>query len=247
HYTPAADLLADRVILVTGAGRGLGRAAALAFARHGATVVLLGRDIDRLEAVCEEIECGGGATPAAIATDLATTTARQFDAIAGSITQAHGRLDGILHSAVRLEKLMAAEMVEIDAWTETLRVNFIAPLALTRACLPLLKRAPDAAVVYTSDSHVARPTAFWAPVAAPKSALLAAMAAQADEWSQWPHLRVNVIVPGPVGSPARAFTHPGQSPASLPQPDALMPAYLYLMGPDSRGMSGRVIPAQDQP
>jgi NAD(P)-dependent dehydrogenase (short-subunit alcohol dehydrogenase family) len=126
-----------------------------------------------------------------------------------------------------------------------LRVNFLSPLALTRACLHLLRRVPDASVVYTSESHVDRPTAYWAPVAAPKAALLAAMQAQADEWSQWPQLRCNAIVPGPVASPARRHTHPGESPDTLPPVDTILPAYLYLIGPASSGVSGTVVRCQD--
>jgi NAD(P)-dependent dehydrogenase (short-subunit alcohol dehydrogenase family) len=95
-------------------------------------------------------------------------------------------------------------------------------------------------VVYTSDSHVAAPTAYWAGIAAPKAALMAAMRAQADEWSRHEHLRVNAVVPGPVATPARAFTHPGASPATLPPPESILPTYLWLMGPESRGVSGQV-------
>ena len=243
-YLAPADVLRERVILVTGAGRGIGRAAALAFAAHGATVVLHGRDADRLAAVYDEIEAAGGPMPAAVPLDFESAGPREFDAAAGAIEQAVGRLDGILHSAVHLERLAPAETIDFAAWTRLLRVNFMAPLALTRSCLHLLKRAPDAAVVYTSDSHVGAPAAYWASVAAPKAALMAAMRAQADEWTQHPNLRVNAIVPGPVASPARAFTHPGSSPASLPPPESIMPTYLWLIGPGSRGVSGRIVDCQ---
>lgn len=239
-YAATPDLLRDRVILITGAGRGIGRAAALAFASRGATVVLHGRDANRLAAVYDEIEAAGHPMPAAVPLDLETAGAREMDALAGAIQQAVGRLDGILHSAVHLERLAQAEAIDQAAWTRLIRVNLIAPLALTRACLPLLQRAPDASVVYTSDSHVEKPSAYWAGIAAPKAALMAAMRAQADEWSQHPHLRVNAVVPGPVASPARAFTHPGAAPSSLPPPESILPTYLWLIGPESRGVSGHV-------
>lgn len=239
-YVAPIDLLRDRVILVTGASRGIGRAAALSFAAHGATVVLHGRETERLATVYDEIEAKGGATPAAVPLDLETAGPREFDALAGAIEQAVGRLDGILHSAVHLERLAQAEAIDQPAWTRLLRVNFTAPLALTRACLPMLQRAPDGSVVYTSDSHVAAPTAYWAGIAAPKAALMAAMRAQADEWSRHPNLRVNAVVPGPVASPARAFTHPGTAPSMLPPPESILPTYLWLMGPASRGVSGQI-------
>lgn len=243
-YSAPADVLRERVILVTGAGRGIGRAAALAFAAHGATVVLHGRDADRLAAVYDEIEAAGGPTPAAVPLDLESAGPREFAAAANAIEQTFGRLDGILHSAVHLERLAAVDTIDAAAWTRLMQVNFMAPLALTRSCLHLLERAPDAAVVYTSDSHVEVPTAYWAGVAAPKAALLAAMRAQADEWTRHPNLRVNAVVPGPVASPARAFTHPGASPATLPSPDSIVPAYLWLIGPASRGLSGQIVHCQ---
>jgi NAD(P)-dependent dehydrogenase (short-subunit alcohol dehydrogenase family) len=243
-YAAPAELLRERVILVTGAGRGIGRAAALAFAAHGATVVLHGRDEDRLAAVYDEIEAAGAPKPAAVPLDFETAGAREFDALAGAIEQAVGRLDGILHSAVHLERLALTETIDLAAWTRLMRVNFTAPLALTRACLHLLRRAPDAAVIYTSDSHVGAPSAFWASVAAPKAALLETMRVQADEWAQHPNLRVNAVVPGPVASPARTFTHPGAPLASLPPPEAILPAYLWLIGPASRGVSGRIVACQ---
>lgn len=239
-YAATPDLLRDRVILVTGAGRGIGRAAALAFAAHGATVVLHGRDTDRLAAVYDEIEANDGPAPAAVPLDFETAGPREFDELAGAIERAVGRLDGILHSAVHMERLAQAETIDQAAWTRLLRVNFTAPLALTRACLPMLRRAPDASVIYTSDSHVAAPTAYWAGIAAPKAALMSAMRAQADEWSQHAHLRINAVVPGPVASPARAFTHPGASPATLPPPESILPTYLWLMGSESRGVSGQI-------
>jgi NAD(P)-dependent dehydrogenase (short-subunit alcohol dehydrogenase family) len=238
------DLLAGRVVLVTGASRGIGRAAALAFAGAGATVVLLGRDEQRLAAVYDEIEISGGPVPAAITFDLEQGGERDLDTIPAAIEQGLGRLDGIVHSATMTPKLAPVDAVDYRTWERLLRVNFLAPLALTRACLHLLKRSPDASVIYTSESHVAHPRAYWAPVAAPKAALVAAMQAQADEWSQWPHLRCNAVVPGPVASPARAYTHPGESPATLPAIDTILPVYLYLVGPASRGVSGTVFPCQ---
>lgn len=243
-YSAPAELLRERVILVTGAGRGIGRAAALAFAAHGATVVLHGRDADRIAAVYDEIEAAGWATPAAVPLDLESAGPREFAAAADAIEQTFGRLDGILHSAVHLERLATVETIDTAAWTRLMQVNFVAPLALTRSCLHLLKRAPDAAVVYTSDSHVGTPTAYWSGVAAPKAALVAAMRAQADEWTQHPNLRANAVVPGPVASPARAFTHPGAAPSTLPSPESILPVYLWLIGPASRGISGQIVDCQ---
>lgn len=241
HYRPAANCLEGRVILVTGATRGIGRLAALGFAIHGATVVLHGRDQAALEAVYDEIEANGGPEPAAVPLDLLTATTRNYDELAGAIESRLGRLDGILHNASHLGKLSALEHQGLEEWTQTLRANLVAPAALNQACSRLLKASPDASVIFTSESHGHSPAAYWGAYAVSKAALEALMKIQAAEWSDAPNLRSNAIVPGPVASPFRAKTHPGELAQSTRAPESLMPAYLYLIGPDSRGVTGTVV------
>ena len=240
-YRPSRDLLKDRVILVTGASRGIGRVAALAFAAHGATVVLHGRDEAALEKVYDEIEARGYPLPAAIPLDFDKATTRDYDALAYAIESQLGRLDGILHNASHVEKLSPLEQQSAEEWNKTLRINLVAPFALTQACVRLLKPAADAAVIFTLESHGHAPAAFWGGYAVAKAGAQALMKIQAAEWQGSPNLRANAIIPGPVASPSRAKTHPGEVAASQRQPEALMPAYLYLMGPDSRGISGMVV------
>ena len=121
-----------------------------------------------------------------------------------------------------------------------LRINLIAPFAINQACQRLLHQAPDASVVFTSETHASAPAAFWGGYAVSKAGLETLAQIQADEWSGEPHLRINTIVPGPVNSPLRSKTHPGEVSESLPVPETLVPLYLYLLGPDSRGVSGQV-------
>lgn len=245
HYRAAPDLLTGRVILITGSTRGLGRSCALACAAHGATVVLHGRHARQLEAVYDEITAKGHAEPAAIPLDLDKAGVREYDHLAYAIETQLGRLDGIVHNAAHLEKLSALEHQSIDEWNRTLRVNLIAPFALTQACIRLLRASPDASVIFTSETHAARPTAYWGAYAVSKAGLETMARIQADEWSRLTHLRANVIVPGPVASPSRGRSHPGESPSQLPSPEALMPLYLYLLGADSSGVTGQVFNAQD--
>ena len=240
-YRPSRDLLKDRVVLVTGASRGIGRVAALAFAAHGATVVLHGRDVAALEKVYDEIEAGGYPQPAAIPLDFDKATTRDYDALAYAIESQLGRLDGILHNASHVEKLSPLEQQGTEEWNKTLRINLVAPFAVTQACVRLLKPAADAAVIFTLESHGHAPAAFWGSYAVAKAGVEALMKIQAAEWQGAPNLRANAIIPGPVASPSRAKTHPGEVAASQRQPEALMPTYLYLMGPDSRGVSGMVV------
>ncbi len=139
-YRPCQDLLKGRVILVTGASRGIGRVAALTFAAHGATVVLHGRDVAALEKVYDEIETNGCPQPAAIPLDLDKATTRDYDALAYAIESQLGRLDCILHNASHVERLSPLEQQSAEEWIRTLRINLVAPFALTQACLRFMRR-----------------------------------------------------------------------------------------------------------
>jgi len=243
-YQPAPDLLKERVILVTGAGAGLGRVIARTLAAHGATVILHGRDTTKLESVYDEIEASGGPQPTILPLDLASAKDRDFDNMASAIEAQLRRLDGIVHNAVHTTPLAALDHQRLDEWLTSLRVNLAAPFALTRACTSLLRAAPDAGVILTSETHAIQPAAYWGHLAVAKSGLAALARVQADEWERFANLRINVLVPGAVDTPQRRQTHPGEAPASRAQPSALMPAYLYLIGPDSQGVTGQVVHAQ---
>jgi NAD(P)-dependent dehydrogenase (short-subunit alcohol dehydrogenase family) len=240
-YIPKPDLLRGRVILVTGASRGIGRVAALTFAAYGATVVLHGRDVSVLEKVYDEIREKGHPEPAASPLDLDRAGTREFDGLAYAIESRLGRLDGLLHNAVQFEKLSALDLHTAEDWSRTLQVNLIAPFALTQACARLLKASPDASVVFTSETHGHVPAPYWGSYAVSKAGLEALMKIQAAEWEKLANLRANAVIPGPVDSPSRAKSHPGELQASRRKPEQLMPAYLYLIGPDSRGISGKII------
>jgi len=243
-YLPRSDLLAGRVILVTGASSGLGRSASLAYARHGATVALLARDADRLETVYDEIVASGGPEPAMFPYDLATADDRSLETLAGTIAHHLKRLDGVLHSAHQFYSLTPLELQTLEQWQALMRVNLIAPFALTRACLPLLKQAPDASVVFTGETHGHHPGAYWGGYAVAKSGLETLTRIWADELGSVESLRVNTLIPGQVATTLRTRTHPGLAPESVPSVDTLMPWYLYLMGEDSRSVRGQIIECQ---
>lgn len=243
-YNPAPDLLKDRVLLVTGAGQGIGKTAALAYAQYGATVILLGRNQKRLDAVYDEIAALGYPEPMALKLDLAKAGDDEFQSVAQAIFEQLGRLDGILHNASRFDGLAPLEYQSLDLWMGTLRVNLAAPAALTRACLPLLTRSPDSSVVLTSETHGHQPAAFWGAFSVSKWALEALAVIWAQELTAHPNLRMNVVIPGPVRAPQRLISHPAEAQSSLAQPIRLMPLYLYLMGPDSREHSGKIFEAQ---
>ena len=238
HYEAPPDLLAKRVVLVTGASRGIGRAVALACAQHGATVVLNGREVSLLDALYDEIVTGNWPEPATLPLDLGTAGEREYLNAARLIETRLGRLDGIAHCASHLEKLSPLETQTIEEWQRMIRINLIAPFAIDQACAPLLRQAPDASVVFTSETHASAPAAFWGGYAVSKAGLETLAQIQADEWSGHERLRINTVIPGPVNTPLRNKTHPGEDADALPAPKALAPLYLYLLGPDSRGVSG---------
>ena len=233
-FQAPADFLAGRVVLVTGAGRGLGRAVAMACAASGATVALLGRNPDRLTDAYDAIVAAGGREPAAIPLDLATAGDREFDTLAQLLRRDLGRLDALVHCAVHFRPLSPLADQSLDDWLASLRVNLAAPFALTRACLPLLADSPDGTVVFTSETHAVRPAAYWGAFAVGKSGLATLAAIWSDEAQMAGKPRFHVVVPGPVATPQRGQSHPGEARSSLPTPEAVARAYLKLLGPGGR-------------
>jgi NAD(P)-dependent dehydrogenase (short-subunit alcohol dehydrogenase family) len=240
-YSPGPSLLAERVILVTGAGQGLGRAVALACARHGATVALLGRRQEKLEATYDAIEAAAGPEPALVPLDLATAASVEYEALAQLLRKDLKRLDGIAHCASHFVPLGPLADQTLETWLTLLRVNLAAPFAITRACLPLLASAPGSSVVFTGETHGASPAAYWGGFAVSKSGLGPLAHIWADERSRAPGPRMNVLIPGPIASPQRARSHPGEDPRRLRSVDDAARGFLYLLGPDSAPVTGKTL------
>ena len=241
EYQPAPDALRGHVSLVTGAGQGLGRSVALACAAHGATVALLGRKQDKLEATYDAITDAGGAEPALVPLDLATAGERELDQLAGLLKRELKGLSGIAHCASHFLPLRPLADHTPEQWNLLLRVNLTAPFALTRACLPLLAKHPAPSVVFTGETHGAKPAAFWGGFAVSKAALSALAAVWGDELEGPGKPRFNVLVPGPIDSPQRAQSHPGEDRSKLPSTDAAARGFVYLLGADSAPTSGKTL------
>lgn len=246
NYQPSPDCLKDRVILVTGAGSGLGREAALAYARHGATVALLGRNETNLDGTYDAILAQGGPEPAMFPFDLDAADDSGFERLAGTIAYHLKRLDGILHSAAAFFNLTPLNLQTLAQWNTLLKVNLSAPFALTRACLPMLEASPDASVIFTGETHGHHPAAYWGGYAVSKHGLEALTTLFSQELERLPNIRFNTLIPGAVNSPLRRKTHPGEDANSLPQAADLLPWYLWLMGPDSRDIRGKTIECAPQ-
>jgi len=244
-YSPAANLLAARTILITGAGDGIGRAAALSFAAHGASVILLGRTAAKLEKVYDEIERRGFTRPAILSIDLAQATPAHFDQAAQTIGREFGVLDGLLHNAAETGTLTPVELYRPDMWQRVLQVNLNAAWMLTRACLPLMRKSADASIVFTTSDAGRKGRAYWGAYGVSGFALEGLMQTVADEIAVEGRIRANSLNPGAVRTALRARLYPGEDPQTLPTPEAIMPAYLFLLGPDSRGLNGQRFNAGD--
>lgn len=238
-YEPPGFLLQDRVVLVTGAGQGLGRAVALDAAAHGATVALLGRKQEKLAATYDAIVAAGGAEPAMIPLDLAAAGEPEYEALSHLVRRDLKRLDAIVHCASHFVPLGPLGNQTLEQFTTLLKVNLAAPFALTRACLRLLEASPDSSVVFVGETHGAHPLAYWGGFAVSKAGLSTLAAVWGDELEHKGKPRMNVLVPGPMATEQRARSHPGEDRASLPPPQRAARAVLYLLGPDGRACNGR--------
>ncbi|MGM0477431.1 MAG: YciK family oxidoreductase [Pseudomonadota bacterium] len=243
-YQAAPDRLKDRVILVTGAGDGIGAAVAEGLAAHGATVVLLGRTIAKLEAVYDRIEANGGPQPAIFPMNLEGAVAKDYDELASTLAEAFGRVDGVLHNAAYLGHLSPLHLASLDEWPKVMQTNLNGPFLMTRALLPLLQKSEDASVVFTTADVARRAKAYWGAYAISLAGVERMMEILADEHDQGP-VRFNSLDPGPTRTHMRQRAYPGEDPNTLRTPADLLPAYLYLLGPDSRGTTGQAFSAQD--
>lgn len=243
-YQAPADLLKDRIILVTGAGDGIGRTAAKTFAAHGATVILVGRTIKKLEEVYDEIEEAGGAQPAIIPMNFETATYKDYGEMAELLEKEFGRLDGILHNAGILGSITPVEAYSPQVWEQVMQVNFNSALLMTQAMLSLLQNSKDASLLFTSSSVGRKGRAFWGAYSISKFATEGLVEILADEQENLSNVRVNSINPGATRTAMRQLAYPGENPAHLKTPAEIMPTYLYLMGPDSKHVNGQKYSAQ---
>lgn len=244
-YQPTPDLLQDRVILVTGAGSGIGRAVARRLAGHGATVILLDRAIRMLEQVYDEIEQAGGPRPAIYPMNLEGATPKDYADLAQVLDTEFGRLDGLLHNAALFEGLTPIFNYDIELWYRILQVNLNAPFLLTQAVLGLLNRSADASVVFTTDRVGDEGQAYWGAYAVAKGGAQTLMKLLASELETNTPIRVNSIDPGRVRTELSLRAYPGRNPAEWARPEDILAVYLYLLGPDSKGVTGQTFHAQD--
>ncbi|MCK0164966.1 YciK family oxidoreductase [Marinobacter sp. S6332] len=244
-YKAPADLLKDRIIMVTGAGSGIGRTAAKTYAAHGATVILVGRTVGKLETVYDEIEAAGHPKPAIVPMNFEGAAVKDYEELAMTLEDNFGKLDGLLHNAGILGDRSPVEMYDPEIWNKVMHVNATAPFLLCRAMVPLLRKSEAASVIFTSSGVGRQARAYWGAYAVSKFAVEGLSQLLADELGdERQKVRVNSLNPGATRTNMRAHAYPAENPQQNPAPEELMPIYLYLMGKDSEGVNGQKLDAQ---
>jgi NAD(P)-dependent dehydrogenase (short-subunit alcohol dehydrogenase family) len=243
--TPGLGILKDKVIFLTGAAGALGRVAATALARHGATIVLSDKDLAPLEAVYDQIIEGNGPQPAIYPMDLARATAQDYEEMARVIEREFGVLDGLLHNAASFAVLGPISNIDPEDWARVINVNLSACFLLTRALIGLLDNSTDGSIVFTSDSSARTGSAYWGCYGVSKIAMEGFAAIVADEMEAAGRVRVNTLIPGPVASPLRNKAFPAEDPGRQLSAESLERLYIYLFGPASRGQHGQTFHANN--
>jgi NAD(P)-dependent dehydrogenase (short-subunit alcohol dehydrogenase family) len=244
HYSYPGNLLEGRIILITGASDGIGRALAVHAAGHGARVILHGRNASKLEKVYDEIEALQGAPRPSIAVmDLGAAGSDAYTSLADSLADEFGRLDGLVNNAGILGERYSIEQYDAAMWQQVMHVNVTAAFAITQVCLPLLRQSGDASIIFTSSGvgRVGKP--FWGAYAVSKFATEGLSQVLASELEH-SAIRVNCINPGPVRTEMRRAAYPAEDRDELKTAEEILPAYMFLLGPDSKGVTGKSLDAQ---
>jgi NAD(P)-dependent dehydrogenase (short-subunit alcohol dehydrogenase family) len=244
QFTPEPGLLTGRVIFITGAGSGLGKALAIACARSGASVILSGRSRAKLDRVYDEVVALGAPQPAIALLDLATATAVEYDHLAATLDAEFGRLDGLVHAAALLGDRTPLEQYDVPTWCRVLHVNLTAPFILTQILLPALRKSADASVIFVSSGIVKNPRPYWGAYAVSKNGLESVRGLLASELEGEPNIRVNSINPGRIRTALRAAAYPAEDPNTVPTPASVSGAFLYVLSGLGRGIDGQYLEAQ---
>ncbi len=240
EYQAPSQLLANRTIVVSGAGAGIGRAAAKAYAAHGATVVLIGRTQSKLESCYDEIVAEDHPEPVIVVMDFANASEGEYMNLRDRLAETFGHIDGILVNASLLGERKPLEQTSLKSWNELMQVNVTAGFLLVKSLLVLCQRSPnDASIILTSSSVGRKGRAYWGAYAISKFATEGMMQVLADELENVSNVRVNSINPGATNTEMRRTAYPAERPSDNPSPAERMNTYLYLMGPDSIGVNGQ--------
>jgi NAD(P)-dependent dehydrogenase (short-subunit alcohol dehydrogenase family) len=240
-----SNSLQGRTILVTGGGYGIGREAALTYARAGATVLLLGRTQQALDDTYDLIEGENLPEAVVIPFDLETANEEAYIQLAAIIADNFDHLDGLLLNAGVLGQRTMIDNYHWETWQKVMQINVNSQMLLCKHLLPLLRKAPaDASIVFTTSSVGRQGRAYWGAYAVSKFAIEGLMQTLADELENTSRIRVNAINPGATRTAMRAGAYPAENPLTVTPAADIMPLYCYLMSPESEGVHGRSLDAQ---
>lgn len=231
NFSATPDLLKDRTILVTGATGGFGKVVSRALAQHGATVILLARNLRMVEELYDEIDQAGYPTPAIYPMNLEGATEQDYLELANNIDTHLGRLDGLIHCAATLGAPTVFAQSDAETWYRVHQVNLHAAYLLTRACLPLLTRSDKGSILFMIDD---KPGAYWDAYQVSKQGLTAMAQLLAREYDG-SNLYVNCFNPGKTrtGLQLRAYPAADEN-DQLPLPQDHVDTFLYLMSAASK-------------
>jgi len=237
EFNAPQGYLKNRVILITGASRGIGKAVALECARLGATVLLIAKDLKRLEHTYDEILTLGAPQPAILNMDLESAGADDYQTVANSIAEEYGKLDGLLNNAGRVGGLTPLQNIDLHNWSKLITLHLHAPFLLTRACIPLLKQSEDPSVLFTIDEAS---RAYWGAYGVSKQGQIGLLHILADELDSDKKIRVNGIHPGIVRTDLRTHNYPGVNPSEFPPPESITAPFIFFLGEDSKNITSEI-------
>ena len=244
EYTYSPGLLSDRIILITGASDGIGRALAIRAAELGGQIILHGRNVKKLEKVYDEIDSIKSAPRPSIAVvDLDSANSTAYESLASNLEQEYGRLDGLVHNAGILGGRFSIEQYDAVQWQHVMHINVTAAFAITQVLLPMMKQADDPSVIFTSSGVGRTGRAHWGAYAVSKFATEGLSQVLADEHRN-SKLRANCVNPGATRTNMRLEAYPAEDRDALKRPEEILATYLYLLGPDSQGVTGQSFDAQ---
>jgi NAD(P)-dependent dehydrogenase (short-subunit alcohol dehydrogenase family) len=230
-----------KIALITGASRGIGRAAALACARAGMQVVATGRAQAALESLDDEIRAAGGLAPTIVPLDL--TDFDGIDRLGGALFQRFGRVDCLVHAAAHLGDLMPLAHMTPRLGEAMIATNLTATWRLIRSVEPLLLQSNAPRAVFFTSGVVAKPRAFWGLYAATKAATQSLVQCWADE-VDFKKVVATILNPGAVATAMRNKAFPGEDQSTLPQPQALSSMILSLLD-ESHTVTGTIVNFRD--
>ena len=237
NYSPATGELKDKIILVTGANRGFGKAMTLDLAKAGATVIMLGRDLGSLEIAYDEVVDAGFAEPILYPLDLEGATPEHYEQLQRDILDNFGQLDGLIHNAGIIGTMMPIEQYDLKLWYSTMQINVNAPFMFTQFLIPALSKSKDARILFLSSSVGRTAKAYWGAYGVSKFAIEGLSKTLAEELEKT-NIRVNSLDPKRMRTEMRRTAYPAENSDNNPLPESVSPAIVYLMSEATKALNG---------